>query len=110
MFEKYGIIMEDGATGEPRIRLYRNEQGALKGDALVSYFKPESVELCCNLLDDSDFRLGQPGTRIRVQEAVFKEKDPVTTANGDGEGNTAEKPKIKTDKKILQKKFQKMEK
>jgi hypothetical protein len=33
----------------------------------VTYFKPESVQLCVSLLDDTEFRFGQT-ERIRVQE------------------------------------------
>ncbi|KAJ3160447.1 hypothetical protein HDU86_000781 [Geranomyces michiganensis] len=101
VFEKFGIIMEDLKTGKPKIKLYLNEAGEPKGDALVSYFKEESVELACNLLDESDFRVGKPST-IRVQKAVFQEKErpPI-----------AEKPKTSAaDKKVLQKKINKLEK
>ncbi|TPX65384.1 hypothetical protein SpCBS45565_g05212 [Spizellomyces sp. 'palustris'] len=104
VFGKYGILMEDLATGQPKIKLYKDERGNLKGDALVSYFKEESVDLACNLLDDSDFRLGVP-SKIRVQKAVFqaKEKPP---------NSETEQPdqKVKLDKKVVQKKRQKLEK
>ncbi|KAJ3145448.1 hypothetical protein HDU89_007073 [Geranomyces variabilis] len=101
VFEKFGIIMEDLKTGKPKIKLYLNDAGEPQGDALVSYFKEESVELACNLLDESDFRVGKPST-IRVQKAVFQEKErpPVT-----------EKAKTTAaDKKVFQKKMSKLEK
>jgi len=58
VFSKYGVISEEIDTGKPRIKLYRNEDGTPKGDALVIYFRPESVNLAINMLDDSPFRIG----------------------------------------------------
>jgi HIV Tat-specific factor 1 len=118
VFEKYGILMEDVTTGLPRIKLYKDEQGGNKGDALVTYFKEESVELAVNLLDESDFRVGE-GWPISVQQAVFKEKEKPLAAEG-GEGTAGPKANVganankaglsKAEKKKLQKKYQKLEK
>lgn len=60
--------MEDIVTGEPKIKLYKDESGTLKGDALITFFKEESVPLAINLLDDAEFRLGDSSTKIRVQQ------------------------------------------
>ncbi|KAJ3103651.1 Intraflagellar transport protein 46 [Phlyctochytrium bullatum] len=98
-FEKFGILMEDLATGKPKIKLYTDNEGKFKGDALVTYFKEESVPLAINLLDDSPLRFGD-SANIRVQEAVFKEKAPMTA-----EERRAQKP----DKRLVQKKLQKLE-
>jgi len=81
VFSKYGIISEDINTGQPRIKLYKNSEGNLKGDGLVTFLKPESVELCINLLDEADFRLGE-SSKIRVQKAEFKEKEKTNDNNG----------------------------
>ncbi|KAJ3074876.1 hypothetical protein HDU98_009946 [Podochytrium sp. JEL0797] len=101
VFGKYGIIMEDIATGLPRIKLYAHADGSLKGDALVTYFKEESVKLAVDLLDDSPFRLGDTA-KIHVSAAVFTEKEkPAGT----------EAPKLnKQDKKKAQKKIQNLQK
>ncbi|KAJ3295419.1 hypothetical protein HK104_002682 [Borealophlyctis nickersoniae] len=100
VFEKYGLLMVDINTGEPRVKLYKDAEGKLKGDALVMYFKEESVPLACNLLDDTDFRLGQ-ASKIRVQPAVFQEKEkPPSDANN-------EKGSAKNGKKIDKKRAQK---
>ncbi|KAJ3199221.1 hypothetical protein HDU82_000624 [Entophlyctis luteolus] len=104
-FSKYGLIMEDISTGLPRIKLYKDAEGRFKGDALVTYFKEESVKLAVDLLDDSDFRLGVPGTRIRVQQAVFQEKDRPKTDDA-----SAKKALTKADKKKAQKKIQNLQK
>lgn len=74
VFSKYGVIAEEIDRGKPRIKLYRNEDGTPKGDALVVYFRPESVKLAVQMLDDSDFRFGSEGTKIKVQPADFSYK------------------------------------
>ncbi|KAI8645090.1 hypothetical protein BD408DRAFT_339447 [Parasitella parasitica] len=89
LFSKCGVIMEDLETGEPKIKIYRDENGVSKGDALVSYFKEESVPLAVELLDDSELRPGDSSTKLNVQKAVFKEKEPVEKKK-----STAAKKKI----------------
>jgi HIV Tat-specific factor 1 len=74
------MISEEIDTGLPRIKLYTDEAGTLKGDAIIVYFRPESVQLAIQMLDDTDFRLGEPGPmgKMRVKEADFsykKQKD-----------------------------------
>jgi HIV Tat-specific factor 1 len=44
-FSKAGVIKSDVETGDSKIKIYRDELGRVKGDALVSYIKSESVEL-----------------------------------------------------------------
>jgi RNA recognition motif-containing protein len=68
VFTKCGVIMEDISTGQPKIKLYKDESGTLKGDALITFFKEESVPLAINLLDDAEFRLGDASTKIHVQQ------------------------------------------
>ncbi|KAI9204268.1 uncharacterized protein BJ171DRAFT_122085 [Polychytrium aggregatum] len=104
-FGKYGIIMEDLLTGQPRIKLYKDQNGNLKGDALVTYFKEESVALACNLMDEAEFRFGE-ASKIRVQPAVFeaKEKQPLT------EEQKAAAEKKRLDKQRAKKQMQKLEK
>lgn len=100
VFSKCGVIMEDLETGEAKIKIYRDEKGVPKGDALVSYFKEESVPLAIDLLDESELRPGQAATKLRVQKAVFKEKEPV-------EKKKTMSGKVKAKKKMqqLQRKF-----
>ncbi|RMZ77190.1 hypothetical protein DV738_g4492, partial [Chaetothyriales sp. CBS 135597] len=76
VFSKCGMIAEEIDSGQPRIKMYEDEKGAFKGDALVVYFRPESVQLAVQMLDDSDFRLGEsrPAERMRVQAADFSYK------------------------------------
>ncbi|EFE30316.1 uncharacterized protein ARB_02854 [Trichophyton benhamiae CBS 112371] len=76
LFSKCGVIAEEIDSGKPRIKMYTDEQGAFKGDALVVYFRPESVNLAIQMLDDTDFRFGEKGTEgnMRVQPADFSFK------------------------------------
>jgi len=70
-FKKAGIIKNDPFTGEPKIKLYTDDNGKLKGDARITYLKPESVGLAMQLLDESQIR---SGFTIKVQKAQFQMK------------------------------------
>jgi len=96
VFSKYGIISEDINTGQPRIKLYKDSEGNLKGDGLVTFLKPESVELCINLLDEADFRIGE-NSKIRVQKAEFKEKEKTN----DHSNNNKNQDKRRIQQKII---------
>ena len=67
-FVKCGMIAED-ASGQKRIKMYYDDTGAFKGDALVTYFKPESVPLAITMLDETELKRanGRPSPMIRVQ-------------------------------------------
>ncbi|KAF2430541.1 putative nuclear mRNA splicing factor-associated protein [Tothia fuscella] len=85
-FSKFGLIAEEIETGKPRIKLYEDESGKPKGDALIIYFRPESVNLAIQMLDDSDFRLGEKGPSgpMTVKAADFsykKQKDAPKQTN-----------------------------
>ena len=56
-------------TGKKNIKLYREANGQLKGDARVKYFKKESVPLAMQFLDQSDIR---PGFKITVTKVSVK--------------------------------------
>jgi HIV Tat-specific factor 1 len=63
------MIAED-AMGKKRVKMYFDENGQFKGDALVTYFKPESVPLAIQLLDETELLRadGRPSPAlIRVQ-------------------------------------------
>ncbi|KAI4203720.1 MAG: hypothetical protein LQ346_001730 [Caloplaca aetnensis] len=76
VFSRCGVIAEEIDRGKPRIKLYTDDEGNFKGDALILYFRAESVDLAIQLLDDTDFRLGQaaPGGKMRVSAADFSYK------------------------------------
>jgi HIV Tat-specific factor 1 len=89
IFSKCGVIAEEIDRGKPRIKLYTDDDRKFKGDALVVYFRPESVNLAIQMLDDSDFRLGVAGPdgKMKVQAADFSFKSqqeaPSKTSNKD---------------------------
>jgi HIV Tat-specific factor 1 len=76
LFSKCGVIAEEIDSGRPRIKMYTDEEGQFKGEALVVYFRPESVNLAIQMLDETDFRLGVAGAHgpMRVQAADFSFK------------------------------------
>ncbi|KAL0266360.1 UNVERIFIED_CONTAM: hypothetical protein PYX00_008928 [Menopon gallinae] len=97
--QKCGLVMKDVSTNKWKIKLYKEKDtDQLKGDALCTYIKRESVELALNVLDGADLR----GHKVEVQRAKFQMK---------GEYNPSLKPKKKKrkekerEKKIQEKLF-----
>ncbi|EEH17922.2 hypothetical protein PABG_00485 [Paracoccidioides brasiliensis Pb03] len=76
VFSKCGVIAEEIDRRKPRIKMYTDDEGKFKGDALVVYFRPESVNLAIQMLDDTDFRFGETGPegKMKVQAADFSFK------------------------------------
>ncbi|KAF2856313.1 hypothetical protein T440DRAFT_485424 [Plenodomus tracheiphilus IPT5] len=73
-FKKYGII-DQGADGHPRIKMYSDDEGNFNGEALIVYFKKDSIPLAIRMMDDYYFRLeDQTAGTIRVKEADFAYK------------------------------------
>ncbi|KAL2043439.1 hypothetical protein N7G274_003746 [Stereocaulon virgatum] len=93
VFSRCGVIAEEIDSGKPRIKLYTNEEGNFKGDALIVFFRAESVELAIQLLDDTEFRLGQ-GPKMRVAAADFSYK---------AQKEAPAKSNVKDKKKIMKK-------
>lgn len=69
-FSKYGRIRTN-RDGETLCKLYVNDKGVSKGDALVTYFKEESVTLAIEMMNESTFL----GKQIKVERAQFQDKD-----------------------------------
>ena len=76
VFSKCGVIAEEIDSRKPRIKLYTDDQGNFKGDALILYFRAESVDLAIQMLDDTDFRFGEsaPAGKMKVVAADFSYK------------------------------------
>lgn len=72
VFSKCGLLSEDPATGQPRIKIYTDSNGRQKGDALVIYFRPESVDLALQLLDETSLR--GDDQLLEVSKASFEHK------------------------------------
>ncbi|XP_015173549.1 PREDICTED: HIV Tat-specific factor 1 homolog [Polistes dominula] len=91
LFNKCGLIARD-EKNKDKIKLYRDSNGELKGDALCTYIKVESVELALKILDGWKIR----GKTLSVQRAKFQMK---------GEYDPGLKPKRKKKDKDRQKKI-----
>ncbi|KAL6717974.1 hypothetical protein ACLMJK_004059 [Lecanora helva] len=89
-FSRCGVIAEEIDSGKPRIKLYTDDNGNCKGDALIMFFRPESVELAIQLLDETEFRLGE-GQKMKVTIADFSYK---TQKEAPVKSNMKEKKKI----------------
>lgn len=89
VFSKAGVL-HVGDDGKPRIKLYYDDDGKFKGDALIVYFKEGSVDLAITLLDDTELELGAGYGNMRVRFAEYdksKTKDqPEETKNGNASG------------------------
>ncbi|TKA78628.1 hypothetical protein B0A55_02670 [Friedmanniomyces simplex] len=107
VFSRYGVIAESLDSDAPRIKLYTDDEGEFKGEALIDlvFFRPESVQLAINMLDESDFRLGQQlptgPMRVRAAEASYKsQKDqPLKTDEAKKKGTSANRDR----QKVIQK-------
>lgn len=95
LMQKCGMVLKDLESNKHKIKMYRDSEGNLKGDALCSYIKPESVVLALQILDEYEFK----GNKIKVERAKFTMK---------GEYDPSKKPKRKKqDKQKMKKKIEK---
>lgn len=94
VMKKCGLIMKDD-NNKFKIKIYRDREGNIKGDALCDYAKVESVQLALDILDGYDVK----GNTISVERAKFSLK---------GEYDPSKKPKKgKKSKEKLKKKIDK---
>lgn len=84
-----------------RVKLYREEDGTLKGDALITYFSENSIPTAIMLFDERFFQDEDKGQgKMSVKLA-----DPSYKRNKDGPAFSNPK-----DKKLAQKKVEEMKK
>lgn len=110
VFSRYGVLLED-SEGRPRVKLYHDEKtGAFKGEALVVYFKPESVDLAIQLLDDTPLRSGPSDVEnmhMRVERAEFREEP---AGDGDAGTSAAARPALtEAERKNIRRRIDKMQ-
>jgi HIV Tat-specific factor 1 len=103
-FAKFGLIEED-EDGGPKVKMYAKEDGSFSGDALVVYFKEESVSLAVDFLDEAELRIGDRSSVMRVHMAEFGHKNAGPEGNG-----TETKPRRVIDKKKTTKRIGRMQK
>ena len=103
-FKKCGVVKLDARTERPKVKVYRDERGEVKGDGLVVFLKPPSVELAVTLLDQTELRLGDASTKMTVSAAKFEAKRGGSEGGDDGEDGGdakggAKKAMTKTERK-----------
>ncbi|VDK35681.1 unnamed protein product [Gongylonema pulchrum] len=67
LMSKCGVIQRDARTNKLKIKLYKDEDGSLKGDGRCCYIKKESVDLALDILDGWNV----DGKKISVVKAKF---------------------------------------
>lgn len=73
-FEKYGMLAED-LNDEKRVKMYVDEAGAFKKEALIIYLNPASAKMAIDMLDGVYLRgPARDKERINVQFARLKPK------------------------------------
>lgn len=100
-FGKFGVLEEDD-SGDHKIKMYAKEDGTFSGEALIVYFKEESVPLAITMLDEAELRLGDGSSVMRVAQADFKHKNE--SKNG------VSQPRKVVDKKAATRRIGKMQK
>lgn len=94
LMQKCGLVMRDPTNGNFKVKLYKEPgTGYLKGDALCTYIRIESIDLALNLLDGYNYK----GHILKVERAKFQLK---------GEFDPKLKPKMKKKKDKLKLKKQ----
>lgn len=70
------MLAQEIDSGDAKIKMYHDAEGNFKGEALVVYFRPESVSLAIEMLDETDFRFGvtAPGGPMLVEVADYSYK------------------------------------
>mmetsp|Transcript_9206 Transcript_9206/g.22610 ORF Transcript_9206/g.22610 Transcript_9206/m.22610 type:complete len:569 (-) Transcript_9206:264-1970(-) len=69
-FKKAGRIAKN-IDNTPRIKIYKDKDGNVKGDGLVTYLFVESVPMAIQFLHEEDIK---PGHKLTVQKAEFSQK------------------------------------
>ncbi|CAI4227699.1 unnamed protein product [Auanema sp. JU1783] len=67
---KCGVVQPDARNGKPKAKLYKDEEGNLKGDGRCCYIKKESVDLALQILDGFMLK----NREVKVEKAHFEIK------------------------------------
>lgn len=70
-FGKCGIIATDPESAMPKIKIYKDDEGIVKGDGAVCYANPTSVDMAVSILDGGSLRYGNV---IKVTRADFSKQ------------------------------------
>ena len=115
VFSKAGVLLI-GDDGEPRIKMYYDDEGKFKGDALIMYFKEGSVDLAITLLDDTELEMGAGFGNMRVKAAEYDktqaqggEEKKAAPAEKEGGQEKKRKPPTAEEKARMSKRIKKMQ-
>ncbi|KFH07949.1 RNA recognition motif-containing protein [Toxoplasma gondii VAND] len=99
IFKKAGVFKIDPETLRPKIRVYTDDTGRCKGDALISFVHENSVDIAIKYFDGFSFRDG--ACTLKVQRAEFAPKaGQGTSPKTEGsEGGSAESRTGKRDRR-----------
>ena len=87
--------------------MYARDDGSFSGEALVVYFKEESVALSVAMLDGAELRIGDSSTRMDVSQADFQHK---ASSNGQEGGEHRQQQRKTIDKKRATRRIKNMQK
>jgi HIV Tat-specific factor 1 len=79
-FSRFGII-DKGINGEPRIKFYTDDEGNFKNEALIVFFKKESIANAIRIMDGFPLRPGD----YENGDISVKEADPANKKVQDGD-------------------------
>ena len=87
-FSKVGLIALNPLNQQPKIKIYKTDDGDCKGDCSICYNAFESVQMALNILHDGYIR---PSHKIEVTQAEFvidnKDTNTNTNTNTNKESN-----------------------
>ena len=72
LMAKCGMVDIDVRSNKPKVKLYRDAEGNVKGDGLCTYVKVESVGLALQILDGS--RVGGSGEKVIVASDFYRRR------------------------------------
>ena len=107
-FKKFGVLEED-ENHRPKVKLYTQDDGSFSGEALVVYFKEESVQLAIDMLNEAELRLGDASTVMSVSQAQFGHKNEQGGGTVVPSGGGEQKVKKTIDKKKATKRIERMQ-
>jgi len=93
---KCGLVMKDPVTAKYKIKMYE-ENGCLKGDALCTYIKVDSVDLALQILDGGFLKNNQ----VKVERAKFTLKGQYDPTKKPKQKKRKEKEKLKKKQEAL---------
>ncbi|PSK55415.1 Splicing factor U2AF-associated protein 2 [Elsinoe australis] len=99
---KGGLIANNIDSETPRIKMYAEDDGSFKGEALITFFRPESVQMAIDLLDGTDLRTYMSGD-MRVQEADMSYKKSKEYQQNSGEKKKGPGKDVNKIKKMTEK-------